>query len=58
MRIIQVSDKLSGKQFERLAQIVGIMTDAMVDNFYGSFEIKMEKGTPLPYVPKKESVAL
>lgn len=58
MRIIQVTDDLSTKQFEMLAKMIGMVTDAMVAKFYGSFEFKMENGNPLPNVPIKESRAL
>jgi len=58
MRIIQISDDLSAKQFEMLAKMVGMIADAMVDKYYGSFEFKMENGNPLPHVPVKESRAL
>lgn len=55
MRVITVTDKISNRQFERLAKYVGWVADAMVDKHYGSFEIKLEKGNPLPHVPIKES---
>lgn len=57
-KVIKVTDKLSAKQFERLARIVGMLTDAMVAGFYGSFEFKLENGNPLPHVPVKESKEL
>ncbi len=55
MRVITVSDELSPKQFEGLAMMIGQITDAMVDGFYGSFEVKFDNGNLLPHFPAKES---
>lgn len=55
MRIIQVSDELTTKQFEGLAMMTGQITDAMVDKFYGSFEVKFDNGNLLQHFPSKES---
>ena len=58
MRVIHVTDDISVDQYERLARIVGMLTDAMVDKFWGSYEFKMENGNPLPHVPVRESKEL
>ncbi len=58
MRIIKITDKLSPDAYEKLARIVGMVTDAMVDEYWGSLEFKFEKGNPLPHVPARESRVL
>jgi hypothetical protein len=58
VRVIQITDDLSPEKFERLARIVGMVTDAMVDEYWGSLEFKFERGNPLPHVPARESRVL
>jgi|10_taG_2_1085330.scaffolds.fasta_scaffold00884_7 hypothetical protein len=58
MRVIYITDELSNDQYEKLAMIVGMVANAMVDKYWGSFEFKMENGNPLPHVPAKESRVL
>ena len=58
MRTIFITDEISELQYERLARIVGMITNAMVDKYWGSFEFKFEKGNPLPHVPARESRVL
>jgi len=58
MKVIEITDKISGDKFLKLASIVGMITDAMVDEYWGSLEFKFEKGNPLPHVPARESRVL
>ena len=58
MRIIEITEALSNDKFEKLARIVGMVTDAMVEEYWGSLEFKFEKGNPLPHVPARESRVL
>jgi hypothetical protein len=58
MKMIAVDEKLDISQAERLRRIVAMISDAMVDRYWGSLEFKFENGYPLPHVPARESRVL
>lgn len=58
MRVITVTDELSKDKGDKLLKIVKMVSDAMVNEYWGSLEFKFEKGNPLPHVPARESRVL
>ncbi len=58
MRVITVDDGLSKDKGDKLLKIVKMISDAMLEEYWGSLEFKFEKGNPLPHVPARESRVL
>ena len=58
MRVITVDDGLSKDKGDKLLKIVTMISNAMLEEYWGSLEFKFEKGNPLPHVPARESRVL
>ena len=58
MRVITVADELSKDKGDKLVKIMKMVSDAMLNEYWGSLEFKFEKGNPLPHVPARESRVL
>ncbi len=58
MKVITITDNMDQNQFNKLARAVGMLSDAIINEHWGSFEFKMEAGNLLPHVPVKESRGL
>ncbi len=58
MRVITVHDGLSKDKGDKLVKIMKMISDAMLEEYWGSLEFKFEKGNPLPHVPARESRVL
>ncbi len=57
-RVIAVDDAMSSDQAEKLRRIMAVISDAMLNKYWGSIEFKFERGNPLPNYPARESKVL
>jgi hypothetical protein len=58
MRVITVDERLSKDLGDKLVKIMKVVSNAMIQEYWGSIEFKFEKGKPLPNYPARESKVL